>query len=350
MEPTRNTIIRNAGAVLCAGLIVIGGAIATFAVPTVAQPSLVKSLRPFQDSDDGFAILKRMLEADAEITVEGDQTTKLYHNGSPVISEQHVLRDGSRGLRIVYTAPPRMANTIIVDDGSTLYQYNPKLKHLETSASKLKKRIERYPAIMKARGQRVLSVSIQGTATVAGRSCTIIQVERKRDPGPIRTFWVDDATGVQLQVQVQEHSGALRSVTQYRSISFNVPVPPGSFNPPQIAAGASVDQQAGGSSENTLDSAAKQAGFSLLSPGYLPPGYHFQSAQVTLFERRNMVHARYTDGINTLSIFQRIDRGRDTDITSPERGVVTRIVGGHRLVVIANVDDGELRRVIQAMR
>jgi len=349
MEPTRNTIIRNAGAVFCAGFIVIGGTIATSAVPSAVPPVITTSIRQFQDSDNGFSILKRMLEADAEIAVEGEQTTTLYHNGSPVKSEQHVLRDGSRGLRIVYTAPPKMANTVIVDNGNTLWQFNPHSNRLETSPSKLKKRIERYPAIMKARGQRILSVSIQGTATVAGRPCTIIQVERKKDPGPIRTFWVDDATGVQLQVQVQEHSGSLRSVTQYRSIAFNVPVPPGSFNQPNTP-GAIVDQQAGGNSENTIDSAAKQAGFSLLTPGYLPPGFHFQSAQVTLFERRNMVHARYTDGINTLSIFQRIDRGRDTDITSPEHGVMTRIAAGHRLVVIANIEDGELRRVIQAMR
>ena len=348
MEPIRKTIIANAAAVLCAGFIVIGGTVA--ARSHSPNPVLHATLRQYGE-DEGFSILKRMLEADASTTIEGDQRTTIYgDNGRQTTSTQHVLRDGSRGLRIIYSSPPKMAGTTFVDDGTTLWKFNPRLNRVDQSGSKLKKRIARYPAIMRDRGQRLLNVSIKGPDTVAGRPCTIIVVDRKRDTGLIRRFWVDNATGVQLAMEVQERSGTLKSKTEFTQIAFNVSVPPGSFSQPATSQTATVDPPTGGSSANSLQSASAQAGFPLLSPGPLPPGYKFQSAQVTVFEKRmKMVHARYLNGLDTLSIFQRLDSGRDSDVTFPERGVATRIVSGHRIVVIGSLGNVELRRILMSM-
>jgi outer membrane lipoprotein-sorting protein len=349
MALTSKIRIRNATVALFVGVIAGAGTIASFGEHT-AHPSISVTFRDVGDSEQGFALLKRMLEADAQVSLEGDQMTTLFHDGRPIVSEQHVLRDGSRGLKIVYTAPPRMVNTVVVDDGQSMWKYDPEHNRLEQSPSKLKKRLARFPSILHAHKNGTLSVAVIGNERVAGRPCTIIQIQRKKDPGPLRTFWVDDATGIQLKAEMHERSGALRSVTQYTSVSFNVPIPFGAFERPQTRPGVRVEERNGEASANTIERAASEAGFGLLQPGYLPSGYRFQSAQVTRFEGRKMVHARYLNGINTLSVFQTPQSGPGSDVSYPKQGVATMVIAGHRVVVVANISDEELARVIRSMR
>lgn len=350
MAPKLKIKLRNAALALVAGLIAGGGTIAGFAQHAV-HPAAHASVRPFDDSQQGFDILRRMLEADSNMPIEGDQTTLLYRNGKPIQSEQHILRDGCRGMRITYSAPPRMAQTVIVDDGATLYQYNGgKKNELNESPSKLAKRLKLYPAVMHAHAEKRLSVSVLDNDNVAGRPCTVIQVERKQDPGPIRTFWVDDATGVQLKVQVQERDGVLRSVTQFTSIAFNVQIPPGAFAQPETRPGVQIVHSTPPAPTPLLPNTAAPAGFAPLKPTWLPTGYQFQNAQVTQSVEGNMIHARYSNGVNTLSIFQTLSpRHRDSQVSYPQTGVATMIVSGHRVIVIANLPNDQLSNVLTSM-
>lgn len=352
---------RNAVIALCVGFLAGAGTIECFG-EHAPGPSVGAILRQIdagqtypvpvqlaQNGDQGFDLLKRMIEADAQTSIEGDQTTTIYRDGRPIVSEQHVLRDGARGLRIVYNAPPRMQGTVVVDDGNCLWRYDSRRNTLEVSPSKIKKRMEQYPSILRAHHNRQLVVSVMGAGAVAGRPCTIIQVQRLRDPGPIRTFWVDDATGVQLKMQMNERSGAPRSVTEFTSIAFNVAIPAGSFAKPATPPSANVVEQTPPPVASSIPSAQVLAGFPLLQPGYLPPGYRFASAQVSTFQHRQMVHARYVGGLDPLSIFQTPATGRDTAVSFPNQGVATMVISGHTLVVVGNLPKDELRRVITSM-
>jgi hypothetical protein len=112
---------------------------------------------------------------------------------------------------------------------------------------------------------------------------------------------------------------------------------------------------------------AKAAGIEPRLPAWLPSGYVFESLDVMAKGKHNVVHYRFSDGIEVISLFQcppRVRLNPGTRLThwvklSVGRGYWTRTAEGSvlswksgdwRFVLVGSVSDETLKRMAESVR
>lgn len=144
---------------------------------------------------------------------------------------------------------------------------------------------------------------IQGTERVAGRSCTVLEVRSKNGGKAARRLWVDRTYGLVLQRVAYHRDG--REASRMRFIKVDIPAQEGDvdfdFTPP-----AGVKTAANKLKPDYLefDEAATATDMQPYVPGWLPPGYMFESLNLLPYKGVTILHYRFTDGVDVLSLFQ----------------------------------------------
>ncbi len=247
----------------------------------------------------GSLVLKRMLASEGSRAYVGTQVTTLAAD-SNVTSEQKVARYGYKGMRMEYLSPQRLKGEVIADNGKVIMHYIPSRKVVRTHPSRLA--MQRQRLMQMSRGN--LKAKLVGSDRIAGRSAYVIEVSPVRSRVLTRKFWVDTATWVKLKTEDIGPNGAVISTSYFKKIKYVPSIPASMFkvNPPD---GVRVKRgPASASRLLSLEQAQDKAGFRVLSPSYLPPGFRFAGATVTRFRGDNMVAVRYTDGMTSFSIMQ----------------------------------------------
>jgi len=307
--------------------------------------------RDIASDNRGALLFQRMLQADSTLTLEGDQVTEVNRNGRHIHSTQHVIQNGLSGKRVTYVSPPGMVGAVVVDDGTTVWRYYPRRNALEQGQSQLSKQRMHVPQTLRALKRGNIVVTVAQNETVAGRPCTVIQVHRRGDPGPWREFWVDNATGAPLQTVQHQPNGSRDAVTYFTRVSFNVPIAANAFSPPSTSQGVTVSPLNDPNQGMSASAVAGQAGFRPMEPTYLPLGFRFQSAGVSRFRNKSIMTQRFTNGQNTLSLFQTpAMRFVDRAPTYPRPDTVTMVIGGYRIVLVGNLSRDEMTRIITSVR
>ncbi|HEY3284813.1 MAG TPA: sigma-E factor regulatory protein RseB domain-containing protein [Armatimonadota bacterium] len=138
----------------------------------------------------------------------------------------------------------------------------------------------------------------EGTGQVAGRKATVLSISPRRPGNPSQTLWIDDDTGIVLRNQLRNCFGAMVSDTAFVKLDLN----PGPANklpfpdPPK----------------------RPEPGFLLLRPTYVPTGYQYVATEGIEIRGQQAAHLMYTDGLNTISLFQRI-RKDEPPVDDPHR-------------------------------
>jgi len=116
-----------------------------------------------------------------------------------------------------------------------------------------------------------------------------------------------------------------------------------------------------------MDQAKSASGLEPKTPGWLPSGYVFESLKVLPQGRKNIIHYRFSDGINALSLFQcpprarldfghkegrrvRLASGFGTLAWTHEGHVLGWSSQGSKFVLISPLDSQTLRRVADSLR
>jgi outer membrane lipoprotein-sorting protein len=353
LGPARSSSTRRGLAVVAICVLAMAGWRTAIAYSQSGRSFSFAGFKQVANGDAGLALLTRMLEADRNLTTDGDQMTTLYRAGRWFVSTQHVVRDREAGLKIEYFTPPRMNGSVLIDDGTTVWHYIPSIHQVQQSPSRIGRREQRVQQLLRAYRRGNLIVSVTGSDTIAGRACTIVSVRHKSDPGPWRIFWVDNATGFPfLKVEQHARNGQLQSVTQYSRISFDVPIPPGTFATPAVPSDVTVRQVGAPSETPSVGAAAQQAGFTPLQPVYLPPGYRLVTTEVEFFRRKPMIVLRYVSGLNTLSMFQiqsPVWAAAD-GVKHPRAEVATTVVSGIKVILVGNMPRVEMDNMLTSLR
>ncbi|MGO8671597.1 MAG: sigma-E factor regulatory protein RseB domain-containing protein [Capsulimonadaceae bacterium] len=305
---------------------------------------------PEQASTSSLDMLRRMLNADRSLTSEGDVVVELDRGIRPIRSTQHVIRDGDRGLKILSLTPPRVNGSYVIDNGTTEWSFSSARDTLVTRPSRLRARSNRSPLMLRAAERGNLILTILGTDSVAGRPCTMIEVRRRQDPGPWRVYWVDDETGFP-HMKDEQHSqdGRLLQSSYYTHIQFGVSIPDGTFSPPPTPIGTTVQSQ-NPERELTPDAAEREAGFSLLVPGYIPAGYHPQPADVWRLAGRSVIQQRYINGLNSFTLSETpAFRPNMMRIDHPRPNVSTTVLSGMRIVLVGDLPHPEAQHIIRSL-
>ncbi len=212
--------------------------------------------------------------------------------------------------RIEYLEPAEMAGQVMVNDGNTIWSYDPRTNEVtKMDLPENDKSFEMdYTFIKELLNQT--DISYQTTEKFEGRNVYIIKASPKNAGmmmGARYSMFVDSETWMPLKIDMLDKDDKLMISIQYTEVKFNTGIPDSEFEF-KIPAGAKVvtQEQPPLPKEMTLEEAKKQANFTILSPSYIPAGYTFKTATVMKFDRIEMVSLLYMDGRKTLSITEKL--------------------------------------------
>jgi len=292
-----------------------------------------------------------MLQAENSLALSGDQITTVSRNGLDLSSEQQVQRDGARALRIDYLRPVRLAGEQIIDNGRFYCHLMPAKDTLELSPSRIQSLRVRVPEVIAQIRAGRLVVQSMGQDVVAGHACAIVQAAaRSSAPAPWRRFWIDPTNGAQLRIEQYEADGRLQSVSYYTQVAYNPRFDAASFRLP--ATGSKVVTSGFLTPSLTLDQVRAQAGFAVPAPAYLPEGFRYQAGSVSEARRSRVIELRYFNGANVLSVFEMPDGpgAGPSRMQHPRHGVLFGRQAGMKVVLIGNLGNGELEKVLASLR
>ena len=297
------------------------------------------------------ALLKKMLQAENSLAFSGDQITTVARGDLDLSSEQQVQRQGAKALRIDYLRPARLAGEQIVDNGRFYSHYIPSKDTLELSPSRIGTLRVRVPEILRQIKQGRLVVRSLGPDTIAGHPCLIVEVTSSGPASAARRFWIDPVNGAQLRIEQHDADGTLRSASYYTQVNYAPAFSGKTFQVPTT--GGKVVATGFAPATLTLEQVQTQAGFAVPTPAYLPSGFRFSGGAISDSRRGRVVELRYVGGGATaLSLFETPDKQAPAP-ARPERtrrGVIAGRQAGMKLVLIGNLSDGELKKVLNSVQ
>lgn len=306
---------------------------------------------------DGRAVLKNMLEAEAGTAFIAHEVTTLAR-GPAVTSEQIVYRAGFKGMRMEYLEPPTLKGEIRADDGRVLAHLIPKEKVLRIRPSRIAALKAWTGHIAHAFERGNLIVNLIGRDKIAGRSAYVLEVKPKlRHKGPTRKLWIDAEKWIKLKTEDIAPGGAVVSMSYYTKIDFVNTIPDEKFRI-EPGPGVRVEREPMPLSWIPIEKARQQAGFRILEPEYLPPGFKLAGATVVPFRGGKLVGLRYTDGVSTLSLFQTpgrilsprfLERLHEGPV-QPREGIYSWRQGQINLTIVGRIPTDEIRRVAGSVK
>ena len=281
------TLGRGARAVVVAAAFLIAGCGITLAA---AGPLLPVS--PTQ-------VLRMALEAPRLIDYEGTKVITALRGGRMETVTAVESHKRPNMLRLEFLSPEDVAGRLIVDDGTTVWHYEPRL-NLAFADRTLDSGLLSRDLTLLLRNYRL---SLLGTDEVIGRQAYVIALDPVGS-GVLRQLWVDRATGTVLRGEDRDEARGVVLTTYFSRISFSLNLPRAYFQY-RTPAGARVFAMHITDRETSSPAALEaRVRFPVLIPPVLPEGYTFRGAALTRFGNLASVYLRYSDGGNLISFFE----------------------------------------------
>lgn len=152
---------------------------------------------------------------------------------------------------------------------------------------------------------------------VAGRSTWKLTMQPRLEGKPWQVLWVDQETKVVLRSRRYIPKRASASRAQFDSFEPRKPQADELFEVQEATAGV-IEARGLAPEFLTLEQLNKITGDDSRLPATLPGGFVFESADVLPVQGRKVLHARYTDGLIVISLFQ-----TDRKVKIPKGGVIS---------------------------
>lgn len=214
---------------------------------------------------------------------------------------------------------------------------------------------------------RNYDVSLRGEAEVVGRRAWVVEVRAREDGRTVRRVWVDQEHGLVLERRSYRSDGREASWMRFNRLRIGAPAPEDAFSfvPP---AGARVLPSRLKPDYLGLEEAAEMTGMRPRPPAWLPAGYVFESVNLLPYRGATLLHYRYSDGVDVLSLFQcppgvRLARsagargrrplalaGGRARLSLSDQGKVLEWESGDRFVLVGDLPSDALKRVAESLR
>lgn len=228
--------------------------------------------------------------------------------------------------RIEYLEPSKIAGQVMVNDGKTIWSYDPE-KNEVTRMDMPELANPPEPDYTKFI-QELLNqtdISYQGTEKFEGRSVYNIKASPKN--GSMMdihyNMLVDSENWIPLKTEILDKNDKLMTSIEYRDMKFNTGIPDSEFEF-KIPEGAKVvtRELPAPPKKLTLEKARKEVNFTVLVPSYLPEGFTFNSSTVFKYENIESVSLEYKKGSQILSLSETL---RDESDPSPDMDEVEKV-------------------------
>ena len=278
------------------------------------------------------ALYQRSLGADDLFSYRGRQITTYWRTGHSVAVL--VAHRAPNQRRIDYLAPDAQRGRSLVTDEHQEWQFDPRTSRLlhrlrAANADAVEDAAQSYDLL---RTNYILQVLPQ-TKTVADRKAYIVTMTRKDNRSLARKLWIDAATGLVLKRENYREDGKLVLTVSDTDISFRAPLPRALFDLSPLAhrAGVHVVEEKS-SGENALPlGAVRSLWNSTATAPTVLAGYRLVSAGLSSESAKPMLHLRYSDGLNLVSLFElpRTQTRKPTRVPASMRPVQIGRSAGH---------------------
>ncbi|WP_456338688.1 outer membrane lipoprotein-sorting protein [Fervidibacter sacchari] len=247
------------------------------------------------------------------------------------------------------------ASLIILDDGKSVYRLHPQWR--------LAVRMPIFPQRLNFELlRRNYEIKLLEPEEVAGRNCYVVLAEPKHPNNPKRKIWVDKVHFVVLRDELLDADGTPIRIFVVRSINFNAGVDDNLFSVPQGWQVANAPYRP----NLSLEEAERIAGFKVRLPKFVPEGYQLAGVGVTYCSHGTpIVHLQYSDGFNTISVFERPAqcrgfgrfrfrwgwrRQRPCDWIPQDDFVHSQVVSNLRVIVIGHPSQAVMQRIAESVQ
>jgi len=190
---------------------------------------------------------------------------------------------------------------IVLQEGRRVYQYEPGSRFLLVSdqggCARLNPQKELRLLLRNYRPE------LLGQEEIAGRITRKVHLHPRHPGNASQIFWIDMETGLPLKTAYLSPDNELQAFSYFTRIRFPKQIEDHLFRLP-APKGLPRLVMASPREYDCLKSLESQAGFDILAPIRLPPGYIFAGGSLLIKSPLRSVVLRFTDGLNTISIFQ----------------------------------------------
>ncbi len=219
----------------------------------------------------------------------------------------NVLNLPPESRRIEYLAPERLRGRLLVSDDRQQWQYDPRSRSLHhrllLPGATDDDDLLSYTLL---RANFLLSVDPQ-PRMVADRKTWLIAIKRPRSLTLARKLWVDAGSGLVLKREIYGDGGKLVITVAFSDIVYHPHLDPDLFDLSHLAktAGIHVVPEARTVAETrvALPSVRAQLAGQAYAP-YVLAGYRLVGASTTIVGKKPLLHLRYSDGLNLVSLFE----------------------------------------------
>ncbi len=207
---------------------------------------------------------------------------------------------------------------------------------------------------------------LTGSETIAGFPCWKIEIVALKGGRPLRQLWVEKRHGIILQSKAYQPDGSLASTMRFLRADIPAALDESLFRfQPPLGSRVVTSRLKPGYLE--LEDARVASGIAPRHPSWLPAGYVFESLNVLPYQGATLLHYRYSDGIDAVSLFQcprstRLNFGdlpkENTKIGSraaslsfgPDGKILEWPSGGQRFILVGNLPLELLRTVAESVQ
>lgn len=278
------------------------------------------------------SLFVRVLQADDLFPYKGRQITTYWRTGRTV--EVLVFHRPQDDQRIQFLNPEAARGRLLVSDGVQQWEYEPHqklLRHRRLSPGALDD--DDLLSYTLLRVNYLLAVDPH-PRMVADRKTYLVTVKRPQGQTLARRFWIDSGSGLILKREIYGESGKLVVTVAFSDITYHPVLPASLFNLSALAGTVRVTELPTSETAVSLKTLPSQLAGKASAPASLA-GYRLVGATTTKIGLRPVLHLRYSDGLNLVSVFEqrRTQPGRPTLVPPGQRIVLidkTPVHVGHR--------------------
>ncbi|MDH7602346.1 MAG: sigma-E factor regulatory protein RseB domain-containing protein [Armatimonadota bacterium] len=281
-------------------------------------------------------ILNRAEQAERHVSYRGiKQVIVRSGNGKPLSAKMKVLHIKPDKNRTEYLAPSALAGVVFVRTSRGSCQYDPHEKLWKATPHCSVQCDDQVSENL----LRHYLVRLEGTKQIADREAYLVTAFPRHKGEPSHRFWIDKQTYLVVGSETIAGDGTLLRSYRFVSLELN----PKDVNPSLFDVRASIKSS---SERNT------RLNFRVRKPSYLPVGYKLVDARTSHINGQPCSHLRFSNGVNTISLFQRRaekNSGRSAFVVRATN-VVSWTKDGMLFTLLGDLSRPELERIARSVK
>ncbi|MEN6520655.1 MAG: MucB/RseB C-terminal domain-containing protein [Armatimonadota bacterium] len=295
----------------------------------------IVSICPAYTADNPLDLLKKSEAAEQNISYRGLKFADITVGRRTIRAHFKIVHQKPNCTRTEYFQPSELAGIIVVEKNADYWRFLPSQGHWQHNKWELAP--QRINLALKN-----YKVTKAGQDVVAGRQAYVLRLTPRKRGNPSETVWIDTVYHLVLKNELKNSSGTTISVSAFRQITFE----PGNITAAAFMVPRNIKAQ---------NNPVPDLGFTVVKPKYMPKGYSFvQTTSVPVGNDVYAAHLMYTNGINTISIFERKAGGKNSGNWNSGLGNVANMVrfnhGRVIFTIIGDIAKQELQRIADSLK